>query len=120
MTAAELRFEVAESANDKHAWACPSAKEARLGTASRNDILLSKSTLKAIEDAVKTVPPRKKKELFVFLSKELAPVPSLRAKRPRGLKAAARPALEGLPPDLSFASKERVGLLIAKRHAAHR
>ena len=78
------------------------------------------STLTEIEAAVKALPQRKKKELLAFLSNELAQAPSPRVKRRRGLKAAARPALEGLPPGLSIASKEQVKLLIAKRHAAHR
>ena len=78
------------------------------------------STLTEIEAAVKALPQRKKKELFDFPSNELVQAPSKHAKRRRGLKAATRPAVEGLPPDLSIASKERVGLLIANRHAAHR
>lgn len=37
-----------------------------------------------------------------------------------GLKAASRPALEGLPSDLSVNTKNKVRDLILKRHAANR
>ena len=44
----------------------------------------------------------------------LRQVPAAPARTRRGLKAAGRPALEGLPADLSIGTKERVRALIAK------
>ena len=78
------------------------------------------STFTEIEAAVAALPPRQKKELLAFLAGQLERSVSSRAKRRRGLKAAARPALEGLPPDLSVGTKDRVRTLIAKRNGANR
>jgi hypothetical protein len=76
------------------------------------------STLAEIESAVERLPARQKEELLAFLAKQLGR--AVRARTRRGLKAAGRPALEGLPADLSTGTKERVRALIAKRHAANR
>ncbi len=57
---------------------------------------------------------------MAFLSKQLGRAAATRARRRRGLKAAGRPAIEGLPSDLSTDTKKRVRALIAKRHAANR
>ena len=78
------------------------------------------STLAEIESAVKRLPARKKEELLAFLEEQLGRAPAMRARTRRGLKAAGRPALEGLPADLSTGTKDRVRALIAKRHAANR
>ena len=78
------------------------------------------STLLEIEAAVQRLPARQKKELLDFLAKHLGRAPTARGGTRRGLKAAGRPALEGLPADLSAGTKERVRALIAKRHAANR
>ena len=76
------------------------------------------STLLEIESAVERLPARQKKELLAFLAKQLGPAPASRARTRRGLKAAGRPAREGLPADLSAGTKERARALIAQRHAA--
>ena len=78
------------------------------------------STLAEIEAAVERLPARQKEELLAFIAKQLGRVPTTRARKRRGLKAAGRPALEGLPADLSAGTKERVRGLIAERHAANR
>ena len=78
------------------------------------------STLTEIENAVERLPARQKEELLDFLAKQLGRSPAARTRARRGLKAAGRPALEGLPADLSSGTKERVRALIAKRHAANR
>jgi hypothetical protein len=78
------------------------------------------STLTEIEAAVERLPAWQKEELLTFLAKQLGRAPAARAGTRRGLKAAGRPALEGLPGDLSIGTKERVRALIAKRHAANR
>ena len=78
------------------------------------------STLTEIEDAVERLPTRQKEELLDFLAKQLGRAPAARPRTRRGLKAAGRPALDGLPADLSIGTKERVRALIAKRHAASR
>lgn len=80
------------------------------------------STLAEIEAAVDQLPPTQKAKLFVFLSKRLGRRDSPRAKAAtrRGLKAAALPALEHLPADLSVGTREKVRALVAKRHAADR
>ena len=78
------------------------------------------STLAEIENAVERLPARQKEKLLAFLAKQLGRAPAARARTGRGLKAAGRPALEGLPADLSTGTKERVRALIAKRHAANR
>jgi hypothetical protein len=78
------------------------------------------STLTEIEAAVERLPARQKEELLAFLAKQLGRAPTARAKTRRGLRAAGRPALQGLPADLSVGTKERVRALIAKRHAASR
>jgi hypothetical protein len=78
------------------------------------------STLTEIEAAVERLPARQKEELLAYLAKQLGRAPAARAKTRRGLRAAGRPALQGLPADLSVGTKERVRALIAKRHAASR
>ena len=78
------------------------------------------STLTEIEAAVESLPRRQKKELLAFLANQLEQAGLKRARTRRGLKAAERPPLEGLPADLSIGTKERVRALVAKRHAAHR
>lgn len=78
------------------------------------------STLTEIEAAVETLPPGQKKELLVFLAEQLGHKVQPRPRSRRGLKAAKRPAIEGLPADLSSGTKERVRALLAERHAAHR
>ena len=78
------------------------------------------STLTEIENAVERLPARQKEELLAFLAKQLGRAPASRARTRRGLKAAGRPALDGLPADLSIGTKERVRALIAQRHAASR
>ena len=78
------------------------------------------STLTEIEAAVERLPARQKEELLAFLAKQLGRVPTTRAKTRRGLRAAGRPALQGLPADFSIGTKERARALIAKRHAASR
>ena len=78
------------------------------------------STLTEIENAVERLRARQKEELLAFLAKQLGRVPAAPTRTRRGLKAAGRPALEGLPADLSIGTKERVRALIAKRHAASR
>ena len=78
------------------------------------------STLTEIEAAVERLPPRQKEKLLAFLAKQLGRVPAAGARTRRGLKAAGRPAIEGLPADLSIGTKERVRALIAQRDAANR
>ena len=78
------------------------------------------STLTEIENAVERLPVRQKEELLAFLAKRLGRAPSARSRTRRGLKAAKRPALDGLPADLSIGTKEGARALIAKRHAASR
>ena len=78
------------------------------------------STLTEIENAVERLPARQKEELLTFLARQLGRGLAARARTRRGLKAAGRPALEGLSADLSIGTKERVRALIAKRHAAGR
>ncbi len=78
------------------------------------------STLTEIENAVERLPTRQKEELLAFLAKQLGRTPAERTRTRRGLKAAGRPALEGLPADLSIGTKERARAMIAKRHAAGR
>ena len=77
------------------------------------------STLAEIESAVEALPPRQQRALFSFLASRLGvnrPV----EKHRRGLKAAARPALEGLPSDLSTGTRERVRAMVKARYAADR
>ena len=78
------------------------------------------STLTEIEAAVERLPARQKEELLAFLAKQLGRAPAARAKTRRGLRAAGRPALQGLPADLSIGTKERVRARIAQRPAASR
>ncbi len=78
------------------------------------------STLTEIEAAVETLPPGQKKELLVFLAQQLGHKARPRTRSRRGLKAAKRPAIEGLPANLSSGTRERVRALLAERHAAHR
>jgi hypothetical protein len=75
------------------------------------------NTLAEIEVAVMALPVHEQKALLELLAHRLerrAPM-----KRRRGLKADARPALEGLPSDLSVGTRERVRDLVARRHAAN-
>jgi len=77
------------------------------------------STLAEIEAAVMTLPVQEQKALFHSLRSRLKGKPPAKRRR-SGLKAAARPALEGLPANLSVGTRERVGALVARRHAANR
>ena len=74
------------------------------------------STLNEIEAAVDQLPLPQKEELFAFLASRLG----RRTRTRQGLKAAAYPALEGLPADLSVGTKDRVRAMVAKRHGANR
>ena len=78
------------------------------------------STLAEIEAAVEQLPLPQQEALFAFLADRLRHAGKTRSKARRRLKAAARPALEGLPPDLSVGTRERVRALMVKRHAANR
>ena len=78
------------------------------------------STLAEIEAAVEQLPPTQQEELFAFLAGRLGRHGRTRSHGRRGLKAAALPALEGLPADLSVGTRDRVRVLVAKRHAANR
>ena len=78
------------------------------------------STRTEIENAVERLPARQKEELLTFLAKQLGRSPAVRTRTRRGLKADGRPALEGLPADLSVGTKERARALIARHHAASR
>jgi hypothetical protein len=71
------------------------------------------STLAEIESAVERLPARQKEELLAFIARQLGRAPATRARTRRGLKAAGRPALEGLPADLSTGTKERLRALDA-------
>ena len=77
------------------------------------------STLAEIEAAVEQLPLPQQETLFAFLASRLRHAGKTRSKARRGMKAAARPALEGLPPDLSVGTKDRVRALVTKRHAAN-
>lgn len=68
------------------------------------------STLTEIEDAVAKLPPTQQEELFAFLAGRLG----RRTRTRRGLKAAAYPALEGLPADLSAGTKNRLRALACR------
>jgi hypothetical protein len=83
-------------------------------------MMFSMSTLAEIEAAVVTLPSSQQEELFHFLAGRLGRAENTRSKGRRGLKAAMRPALEGLPADLSVGTREKVRMIVAKRHAAHR
>jgi hypothetical protein len=74
------------------------------------------NALAEIETAVEALTLREQKALMAFLARRLNSAPKTR----RGLKAAARPPLEGLPANLSIGTRERVRELIAARHAANR
>jgi hypothetical protein len=76
------------------------------------------STLAEIEVAVMSLPLHEQKALLHLLATRLERNAPL--KKRRGLKAAARPALEGLPADLSVGTRDRVRALVARRHAANR
>jgi hypothetical protein len=78
------------------------------------------NTLAEIEAAVDSLPVRQQKVLMGFLARRVACNDSAPARRSRGLKAAARPALEGLPARLSVGTRERVKRLVAQRHATDR
>jgi hypothetical protein len=78
---------------------------------------LAMSTLAEIEAAVEMLPARQKQELLVFLANDLRGAKAPRPRKQLGLKAAGRPALDGLPADLSTATKERVRAMIAQRDA---
>ena len=85
------------------------------------DVIFSHmSTLAEIEAAVDNLPPPQQEELFAFLAGRLGRAAHTRSKARRGLKAAAHPPLEGLPPDLSVGTKDRVRAMVAKHHAANR
>jgi hypothetical protein len=71
-----------------------------------------------IEDAVMALPEAEQRALFEMLSGKLREVGSSKGRR--GLKAAARPAIKGLPADLSVRVKERMRELMAERHASNR
>jgi hypothetical protein len=76
------------------------------------------STLSDIEDAVMALPVEEQQAFLELLSGRLRQSPPVESRR--GLKAAAYPAIKGLPPDLSVRVKERMRELVAKRHAADR
>jgi hypothetical protein len=78
------------------------------------------STLAEIETAVLTLPAREQKALFKFLAGKLEAKTKAPGTKRRGLKSAAKPALPGLPADLSMGTRERVRALIASRHGANR
>jgi hypothetical protein len=73
------------------------------------------STLAEIEAAALTLPAPQQEELFNFLAGRLGRAGNARAKGRRGLKAAALPAREGLPADLSVGTREKIRTLLAKR-----
>lgn len=78
------------------------------------------NTLAEIEAAVARLPVRQQKALMGFLANRVGCPDRSGAKRVRLLKAAAKPALEGLPANLSIGTRERVKHLVAQRHAANR
>ena len=83
------------------------------------------STLAEIEAAVTALPAHEQGVLFTRLADRLGKRPAVgsgqrAAPGRRGLKAAAYPALDGLPPDLSVGTKARVRALLQARHAANR
>lgn len=78
------------------------------------------STLAEIEAAVDKLPIQQQQRLLVLLTARLHDSRTIRLKPRRGLKAAAYPALEGLPQDLSVGTKDKVRALVNKRHAANR
>ena len=83
-------------------------------------MLSTMSTLAEIEATVEQLPLPQQETLFAFLADRLRHAGQTRLKARRGLKAAAQPALEGLPSDLFVGTKERVRALVVKRHAANR
>ena len=78
------------------------------------------STLAEIEAAVEQLPTPQQETLLAFLATRLRRVGKSRPKAARGLKAAALPALEGLPSDLSVGTRDRVRASLLKRHASNR
>ena len=79
------------------------------------------STLEEIEAAVEQLSPTQQASLFALLAGRLGRDERMHSKaKRRGLKAATRPALEGLPVDLSVGTKDRVRAMVARRHAANR
>lgn len=77
-------------------------------------------SIEELESVVSRLPQRQRRELLAFLANQLERAGMKRARTRRGLKAAGRAPLQGLPADLSTGTKERVRTMVAKRHAAHR
>jgi hypothetical protein len=79
------------------------------------------NTLSEVEAAVMSLPVQKQKALYQKLALRLdGKSASTHARGRRALKAASRPALEGLPAELSTATRERVRALVTGRHASNR
>ena len=78
------------------------------------------STLAEIEAAVDGLAPPQQEALFKFLLQRLDRAGHGQSKARRGLKSASRPALEGLPKDLSIGTKNRVRSLVIQRQGADR
>jgi hypothetical protein len=74
----------------------------------RTAIFYAVSTLAEIETAAVKLPATQQQALFAFLAARLGRAAKKPPKVRRGLKAAACPALDGLPADLSTGTKERV------------
>ena len=81
------------------------------------------STLTEIEAAVETLPPGQKKELLVFLAKQLGHKVQPRTRKPRGSKTAERPSASSSgagkrwpvpPPKVSKAETQRIARLIGE------
>lgn len=77
------------------------------------------STLAEIESAVESLPTHQQEELLSFLANRLGKT-AVPGKVRKGLRAADRAPLEGLPPDLSEGTRERVRSMVTARHAANR
>jgi hypothetical protein len=73
-----------------------------------------------IEEAAAALSLRGKKTLLRFLASHMEEGEASRRNRRRKLKAASRPALEGLPAGLSVGTRERVRALVRSRHATDR
>ena len=78
------------------------------------------SALAEIEAAVDKLPLKQQKRLLFLLTVRLRDGRTARVKTQRGLKAAAYPALDGLPSDLSVGTKGKVRALVTKRYNANR
>lgn len=78
------------------------------------------SSVLEIERAIERLPAGQKKLLLNHLAGRLKQVVRTPRTRKGGLKAALRPPIVGLPEDLSEGTRDRVKLLIARRHATNR